>query len=57
LPQVAASGNGQFSVTRSGMKVKVEGLDRESRIAELARMLGGADRTARKHAEELLDAG
>jgi DNA repair protein RecN (Recombination protein N) len=57
LPQVAASGNGQFSVTRSGMKVKVEELDRESRIAELARMLGGADKTARKHAEELLDAG
>jgi DNA repair protein RecN (Recombination protein N) len=57
LPQVAASANGQFSVTRSGVKVKVEELDRESRIAELARMLGGADKTARKHAEELLDAG
>jgi DNA repair ATPase RecN len=39
------------------VKVKVELLDRESRIAELARMLGGAEKTARKHAAELLDAG
>ena len=57
LPQVAANGNGQWCVTRSGLKVKVEKLDRDSRIAELARMLGGAEKTARKHAEELLDAG
>jgi len=57
LPQVAANGNGQWCVTRSGVKVRVEKLDRESRIAELARMLGGAEKTARKHAEELLDAG
>ena len=55
LPQVAANGNGQWRVERSGMKVKVEKLDRESRIAELARMLGGAEKTARKHAAELLD--
>ena len=57
LPQVAANGNAQWCVARSGLKVKVEKLDRESRIAELARMLGGAEKTARKHAEELLDAG
>jgi DNA repair protein RecN (Recombination protein N) len=57
LPQVAASGDAQWRVTRSGIKVKVEKLDRESRIAELARMLGGAAATARKHAAELLDAG
>jgi DNA repair protein RecN (Recombination protein N) len=57
LPQVAASGDAQWRVTRSGIKVKVEKLDRESRIAELARMLGGAAVTARKHAAELLDAG
>ena len=57
LPQVAASGNEQWSVTRSGVKVKVAKLDRDARVAELARMLGGAETTARKHAAELLDAG
>jgi DNA repair protein RecN (Recombination protein N) len=55
LPQVAANGNEQWSVTRSGVKVKVAKLDRNARIAELARMLGGAESTARKHAAELLD--
>ena len=55
LPQVAASGNDQWSVLRSGMKVKVSRLDRGERIAELARMLGGAESTARKHAEEMLE--
>jgi DNA repair protein RecN (Recombination protein N) len=57
LPQVAANGNEQWSVTRSGIKVKLARLDRNARIAELARMLGGAEGTARKHAAELLDAG
>jgi DNA repair protein RecN (Recombination protein N) len=56
LPQVAANGSDQWSVTRSGVKVKVAKLDRGARIAELARMLGGAESTARKHAAELLDA-
>jgi DNA repair protein RecN (Recombination protein N) len=56
LPQVAASGNDQWSVSRAGVKVKVQRLDRTARIAELARMLGGAECTARKHAAELLDA-
>jgi DNA repair protein RecN (Recombination protein N) len=56
LPQVAASGNDHWSVSRSGVKVKVQRLDRAARIAELARMLGGAASTARKHAAELLDA-
>jgi DNA repair protein RecN (Recombination protein N) len=55
LPQVAASGNDQWSVLRSGVKVKLLHLDRGARIAELARMLGGAESTARKHAAELLD--
>jgi DNA repair protein RecN (Recombination protein N) len=55
LPQVAASANDQWSVSRSGLKVKVSRLDRAARIAELARMLGGAETTARKHAAELLD--
>ena len=57
LPQVAANGNDQWGVTRSGTKVRVARLDRAARIAELARMLGGAESTARKHAAELLDAG
>jgi DNA repair protein RecN (Recombination protein N) len=57
LPQVAANGNDQWSVTRAGIKVKLARLDRTARIAELARMLGGAESTARKHATELLDAG
>jgi DNA repair protein RecN (Recombination protein N) len=56
LPQVAANGNDQWSVSRAGVKVKVARLDRNARIAELARMLGGAESTARKHAAELLDA-
>ena len=55
LPQVAASANDQWGVSRSGLKVKVSRLDRAARIAELARMLGGAESTARKHAAELLD--
>ncbi|HEX4927556.1 MAG TPA: DNA repair protein RecN [Burkholderiales bacterium] len=56
LPQVAASGDHQWAVAKAGLKVKVEKLDRARRIAELARMLGGAESTARKHAAELLDA-
>ncbi len=56
LPQVAAGGNEHWSVTRSGVKVKVVKLDRDARVAELAHMLGGAENTARRHAEELLAA-
>jgi DNA repair protein RecN (Recombination protein N) len=55
LPQVAAQGDDHWSVTRSGVRVRVAKLDRDARIAELARMLGGAESTARKHAAELLD--
>ena len=61
LPQVAASGDAQWSVIKSSSKgkVRVEAarLDREARIRELARMLGGAESTARKHAAELLEGG
>ena len=56
LPQVAASGDHQWSVVKSGVKVRIGKLDRAARIAELARMLGGAETTARRHATELLDA-
>jgi DNA repair protein RecN (Recombination protein N) len=60
LPQVAAQGDEQWSVSRSAARGKVNcavaRLDRAGRIEELARMLGGAQITAttRKHAAELL---
>ncbi len=61
LPQVAAQGDEQWSVAKSSARsrlgVQVARLDRAARIEELARMLGGAAATARKHASELLDAG
>jgi DNA repair protein RecN (Recombination protein N) len=60
LPQVAAQGDEQWSVEKGGaraVKVRVSRLDRAARIEELARMLGGSEATARKHAAELLDAG
>ncbi len=63
LPQVAAQGDEQWSVTKTGSTKKgaristgVTRLDRAARIEELARMLGGTEITAttRKHATELL---
>jgi DNA repair protein RecN (Recombination protein N) len=60
LPQVAAQGDEQWSVEKGGsraVKVRISRLDRAARIEELARMLGGSEATARKHAAELLDAG
>lgn len=58
LPQVAAQGDAQWSVAKSSVRgklaVQVVALDRVARIEELARMLGGAAATARKHAAELL---
>jgi DNA repair protein RecN (Recombination protein N) len=60
LPQVAACAHGHHSVDKLSAKgrvsVRVARLDRAARVAELARMLGGAETTARKHAAELLDA-
>ncbi len=59
LPQVAAQGDEQWSVTKSArgrVQSAVTKLDRSARIEELARMLGGEEITAttRKHAAELL---
>ena len=60
LPQIAAQGDEQWSVSKSGVRGKINSavsrLDRAGRIEELARMLGGAEITAttRKHAAELL---
>ena len=56
LPQVAAGADTQWAVSKSPLlKIRVQRLDRAARIDELARMLGGAEATARKHAAELLD--
>ena len=61
LPQVAAAAHAQWSVVKSAARGKVtvqaERLTRAQRIEELARMLGGSESTARRHAAELLDAG
>ena len=61
LPQVAACAHGHYSVDKLAFKgrvsVRVSRLDRSARVSELARMLGGAETTARKHAAELLGAG
>jgi DNA repair protein RecN (Recombination protein N) len=61
LPQVAACGHHHFVVdkaaSRGRVSVRVSKLDHAARIAELARMLGGSESTARRHAAELLDAG
>jgi DNA repair protein RecN (Recombination protein N) len=60
LPQVAAQGDAQWGVSRQSkgkakLQVQVSCLDRAARIEELARMLGGSEATARRHAAELLD--
>ena len=60
LPQVAASADQQWQVTKgtANGKVlsKVTVLDREQRVEEIARMLGGVKitETTRKHAAEML---
>lgn len=60
LPQVAAAASRQIRVVKeddAGRTVtRVESLDPEARVAEIARMLGGDSRSeiARKHARELL---
>jgi DNA repair protein RecN (Recombination protein N) len=61
LPQVAANGDQQWLVVKSASRGKVNvqasSLNRAARIEELARMLGGSESTARKHAAQLLDSG
>jgi DNA repair protein RecN (Recombination protein N) len=58
LPQVAASADAHFVVSkevRDGRTLsELHLLDRKSRVAELARMLGGQGDAARKHAEAML---
>jgi DNA repair protein RecN (Recombination protein N) len=61
LAQVAAQAQHQFKVSkqaaRGSTRTAVTALDRESRVEELARMLGGARITerAREHAREMLE--
>lgn len=61
LPQVAAQGDHHLRVwkeTRDGATVsRIAPLDREARVEEIARMLGGVDitDTTRAHAAEMLD--
>jgi DNA repair protein RecN (Recombination protein N) len=61
LAPVAACAHQHFAVEklsgRGRVGVRVARLDRAARVAEVARMLGGSEATARKHAAELLDAG
>jgi DNA repair protein RecN (Recombination protein N) len=60
LPQVAAQGDEQWSVSKVSAKGKVSSkvarLDRPARVEELARMLGGSaiTPTTRRHAAEML---
>jgi DNA repair protein RecN (Recombination protein N) len=62
LPQVASFADHHFRVEKreaaAGVESSVGLLDRERRIAELARMLAGEETTAksRAHARELYDA-
>jgi DNA repair protein RecN (Recombination protein N) len=63
LPQVAARGDHHFQVAKrstgkGGTLSTVTSLDKQSRIEEVARMLGGLEITAttRKHAKEMLTA-
>jgi DNA repair protein RecN (Recombination protein N) len=61
LPQVAAAAHGHWTVVKSSARgriaVQAMRLGRAQRIDELARMLGGSETTARRHAAELLEAG
>ena len=61
LPQVAAAGDHQWQVSKAAANGKavsaVAVLDRDARVEEIARMLGGVKitETTRKHAAEMLD--
>ena len=63
LPQIAAYADAHFRVHKQVIEgrtvTRVERLDDEARVEELARMLGGkkVSRSAREHARELLEQG
>ena len=60
LPQVAAQADWQWSIAKegsgNGVVSRVTPLDRDARIEEIARMLGGVKitPTTRQHATEML---
>ena len=60
LPQVAACANWQWQVVKykdnGSIRSRVESLDEQGRIEEIARMLGGVEITGitRQHAQEML---
>ena len=58
LPQVAAAADVHFVVSKTvadGRTIShIEQLDRTARVDEISRMLGGANATVRRHAEELI---
>jgi len=62
LPQVAAHADGHLRISKADRAgrtyASIESLDRDTRVEELARMLGGREPTAvsRRHANELLAA-
>jgi DNA repair protein RecN (Recombination protein N) len=62
LPQVAAAGDHQWQVSKAAANGQaasaVAVLDRDARVEEIARMLGGVKitETTRKHAAEMLGA-
>jgi DNA repair protein RecN (Recombination protein N) len=63
LPQVASQADHQLRVSKvvaaGSTRTRIETLDDEARVEELARMLGGAQITARtrEHAREMLESG
>jgi DNA repair protein RecN (Recombination protein N) len=60
LPQVAATASTHYVAVKqlkAGRTVsQINRLDKQERVTELARMLGGQSEAARKHAEALLGA-
>lgn len=58
LPQIAAYADTHMSVSKreseNGIVTRVEHLEGGERVEELARMLGGSEATARKHARSML---
>ena len=58
LPQVAAPAGAHFMASKevkAGRTVsEITRLEKDERVTELARMLGGQTEAARRHAEELL---
>ena len=61
LPQVAACGSTHLAVSKSVHEgrtfTEVQLLDKETRVNEIARMLGGGTNVSQQHAQEMLELG